>query len=59
MRWAAVHDDSASIQLLLSQGADPHARTRIGDLETPLEEAERCGKKHAVATMRAFLERTR
>ena len=47
MHGAAVHDDPASTALLLSQGADPHARTRIDDRETPLEEAERFGKKHA------------
>ena len=55
----ALLSDPDSIELLLSQGADPHARTRIDDRETPLEEAERCGKKHAAATLRAFLERTR
>ena len=59
LHWAAVDDDAPSVELLLSQGADPHAKTRIDDLETPLEEAERFGKKHAAATLRAFLERTR
>jgi len=35
--------DLESLRLLLEAGADPSLRTRIDDLETPLELAARCG----------------
>ena len=43
--WTALHfavadDDPIAVWMLLRHGADPEARTRIDDLETPLEIAE-------------------
>jgi ankyrin repeat protein len=49
---AAIRDDARAIELLLAHGADPEARTRIDDLETPLEAAERAGAQRAVAALR-------
>lgn len=40
LHYAAARNDVKLIQLLLSRGADPNARTRIDDYTTPLEEAE-------------------
>ena len=43
LHWAAATNDPAAVELLLKHGADPQARTRIDNLETPIEEAERAG----------------
>lgn len=40
LHYAAARNDVKLIQLLLSRGADPNARTGIDDFTTPLEEAE-------------------
>jgi uncharacterized protein len=59
LHWAAVNDDASAVEFLLGHGADPNARTRIDDCETPLEEAERFGKQHAAAVLRRHLSRPR
>lgn len=53
LHMAASRDDTAAIALLLTHGADPHARTRIDDLATPLEEAWMLGNHAAVAALEA------
>lgn len=52
LHHAVAHDDLAAISLLLAHGADPHARSRIDDLTTPLEDAERSGRSDAVRLLR-------
>ena len=39
LHFAASYDDDVAVRLLLEAGADPHARTRIDDFETPLDVA--------------------
>jgi ankyrin repeat protein len=56
--WTPLHHavarrDLAAVQLLLRHGADPHARTRIDDCSTPLEDALACGFAEAAAAMQA------
>jgi ankyrin repeat protein len=41
LRWAVAAEDLRAAELLLSHGADPHLKTRIDDLSSPLEDAER------------------
>lgn len=43
LHCACVHDDGEAVGLLLAAGADPLARTRIDDLESVIELAERHG----------------
>ena len=43
LHFAAADDDDVAARMLLEAGADPHARTRIDDFETPLEIAEQRG----------------
>jgi uncharacterized protein len=52
LHWAAAHDDERGVVLLLGHGADPNAKTRIDNCETPLEEAERAGHTKAAAILR-------
>jgi len=52
LHWAAAHDDVKAVELLLAHGADPAARTRIDDLATPLEEAERLGQRRVAEILR-------
>ena len=57
--WTALHlavmaDDPVSVQLLLDAGADPLARTRIDDLESPLDIAEASAPK-ALEVLRRHL----
>jgi len=56
LHWAAVHGDAESVELLLSHGADPNARTRIDEYETPLEAAEQAGKREIVELLRKRLD---
>lgn len=55
LHWAAVNDDPKAIELLLSHGADPNARTNIDHYATPLEEAEILGRPKAVQTLRMLV----
>lgn len=52
LHWAAAGDDVAAVAFLLARGADPTARTRIDDRNTPLEEAEMLGKAAAAEVLR-------
>ncbi|MFZ2109579.1 MAG: ankyrin repeat domain-containing protein, partial [Roseiarcus sp.] len=50
--WTPLHyvvslDDATVVTLLLAHGADPNVRTRIDDCGTPLEEAEKFGRRRA------------
>ena len=54
--WTALHHavarrDLAAIRLLVAHGADPHMKTRIDDLASPLEDASAGGFTEAVAAM--------
>ncbi len=51
LHFAAAADDADAVTMLLEAGADPDARTRIDDLETPVEIAER-GAPNALAAFR-------
>jgi ankyrin repeat protein len=55
LHYAACQDDPSIIELLLEQGADPDARTRIDHYATPLEEAEQFGHSVGAETLRRFL----
>jgi len=46
LHWAAGEGDEPAVRLLLAHGADPTARTRIDDLETPRDVAERAGHRN-------------
>lgn len=59
--WTALHfavadDDPIAVWMLLQHGADPDARTRIDDFETPLELAE-AGSPRALAAIREWRHR--
>lgn len=50
--WTPLHyvvslDDATVVTLLLAHRADPNVRTRIDDRGTPLEEAEKFGRRRA------------
>ena len=54
--WTPLHaaastNDDKMVQLLLSLGADPNARTGIDDNATPLEEAQRAGAEAAARVL--------
>ena len=49
---AAAGNDPKAIELLLSHGADPSARTDVDDFTTPIEEAENGGCSEAIQTLR-------
>ena len=57
LHYAAATDDVAGIDLLLTHGADPNARTRIDDCVTALEEAELLGRFEAVRALRRLVPR--
>ncbi len=52
LHHAAATDDAKGVSLLLAHGADPGARTRIDDANTPLEEAEMLGRREAARVLR-------
>jgi len=52
LHYAAALDDPRGIELLVAQGADLDARTRIDNYATPLEEAEILGRAEAVKALR-------
>jgi ankyrin repeat protein len=43
LHYAAARNDARMVEILLSHGGDPAAKTRIDDFTTPQEEAERQG----------------
>lgn len=52
LHYAAARNDARAVELLLARGADPAARTRIDELTTPLEEAERMGHREVVEILK-------
>jgi len=52
LHYAVVRRNLAAVKLLMEHGADPHARTRIDDCTTPLEDAVAAGFDEAAALMR-------
>ena len=56
LHFPADKNDAEFIQLLLSHGADENARTRIDDLATPLEVAERRPSLDAAQILRESRE---
>jgi ankyrin repeat protein len=49
---AVAERNVEAVELLLAAGADPQARTRIDDYETPIELAERAGLSEIAALLR-------
>jgi hypothetical protein len=54
LHFAAAADDPVAVTMLLEAGADPEARTRIDDFETPLDVA-RNGAPEALAALTRWL----
>ena len=54
LHHAAATDDPGAIELLLTRGADPGARTRIDACATPLEEAQSLGRPAAVRALERY-----
>jgi ankyrin repeat protein len=52
LHLAAAQGDLAMVKLLLRHGADPNQITRIDDMETPLEVAERAGNRDVADRLR-------
>jgi uncharacterized protein len=52
LHYAASRDDATAVELLLAHGADPDARTRIDDCATPLEEADKFGRRRALEALK-------
>jgi ankyrin repeat protein len=59
LHYAAAKNDVRMVELLLSKGADPNARTRIDDFTTPLEEAERRQFSGVVKILKQYAEESR
>jgi ankyrin repeat protein len=55
LHYAAAQNDTMAIESLVSAGADLTARTRIDDLATPLEEAERLGCHDAMRILKRYV----
>lgn len=55
LHFAASRNDPRAVELLLARGADPAVRTRIDDLATPLDEAERQGHGQVAEILRRRL----
>jgi len=58
LHYAAAKNDVRMIELLLSRGADPNARTGIDHFTTPLEEAESRQFSKAAQVLRRFVEKS-
>jgi ankyrin repeat protein len=54
LHYAAVQNDIRMLELLLARGADPNVRTDVDDYTTPLEEAERCGRRETIQILKDF-----
>jgi uncharacterized protein len=52
LHYAATRADARAVEVLLAKGADPMARTRIDELTTPLEEAERLRHEDVASLLR-------
>ena len=52
LHYAVRSRDWQSVKVLLDHGADPHARTRIDDCSTPLEDAARHGPAEIAEMLR-------
>ena len=52
LHYAATRNDLKGVELLLSKGADPAARTRVDERTTPLEEAERLGYREVAEILK-------
>ena len=52
LHYAVSRDDATAVKLLLAHEADPDARTRIDDFATPLEEAEKFGRRRALDALK-------
>jgi ankyrin repeat protein len=59
LHYAAARNDVKLIQLLLSRGADPNARTGIDDYTTALQEAENSGFAEAAQVLKQADGRSR
>jgi len=57
LHYAAGLGDLRAVELLLAAGADPNDITRIDELSTPLEEAERAGHVEVVERLRPVTTR--
>ena len=57
LHLAAAQGDLAMVELLLRHGADPNQITRIDDMETPLELAERAGNRDVAGRLRPLTTR--
>jgi uncharacterized protein len=57
LHYAAGLGDLRAVEILLAAGADPNEITRIDDLSTPLEEAERAGHVEVVERLRPVTTR--
>jgi len=56
LHYAVARRSLAAVNLLLDRGADPHARTRIDDCSTALEDAVSAGFTKAVEVIQARLQ---
>ncbi|HWN43390.1 MAG TPA: ankyrin repeat domain-containing protein [Thermoanaerobaculia bacterium] len=52
LHYAATRNDLKGVELLLSKGADPAARTRVDEYTTALQEAERLGYREVAEILR-------
>jgi hypothetical protein len=54
LRTDPNYGDPGAIAILLKAGADPSARTRIDELETALESAERANSLEAIRALKSL-----
>ena len=57
LHLAATRDDLKAMEMLLTHGADPNAKTDVDDYTTPLEEAEAAGRTRAADLLRKHTSR--